>query len=141
MYPPSEDDSHYQEVEWLLDTLTDALRTPTDMEIYRRCHILERFLALAASQELPARCFEKVVNLLFRCTYVEGSTTLITRCGLMSWLAIRMAQDDCLLRSKLKALSRRAYESSDQARVNEWSKDSLVSTLAQLDNIDVSNSR
>ena len=130
MRSPTEDENHYLEIAWLLDTFTDSLRTPMDMEIYRRCHILERFLTLAASPKLPSICFEKLVDLLFRCTYVEGSTTLITRCGLMSWLEIQLAKDDCVLKPKLQVLGRRAYESSDRARVNEWSTESLVSRLA-----------
>ena len=29
LHPPSDDDSHHREVEWLLDALLDGLRTPS----------------------------------------------------------------------------------------------------------------
>ena len=135
MHPPTKDDSHYKEVGWLLDVLTDALRTPVDMEIYRQSQILEKILTLAASPALPATCYEKIIDLLFRCTYVDGSTTLITRCGLISWLTIIVAKNDGALRSKLILLGRRVYERSDPVRVNEWSGESLSVALAKLDSL------
>ena len=135
--PPTDENSHYQEISWLLDTLIDGLHTPNDMEIYRRCHTVERILTLAASPDLPAMCLEKITDLLFRCTYVEGSTTLITRCGLVSWLSINIGMGDDSMKSKLKMLGRRAYETSEQARVNDWSNGNLE---AMLDSLDMSKS-
>lgn len=133
LHPPTDDDSYYQEVEWLLDTLIDGLRSPGDMDIYRRCHAIEHVLTLTASPNLPTPCLEQVIKLLFRCTYVDGSTTLITRCGLIGWLSLNMARRDDSLRSKLKVLGRRTYETSDQTRVNGWSNGSLVALLDSLD--------
>ncbi len=135
MRPPTNDDSHYWEIDWLLGVLTDALRTPIDMEIYRQSQILEKVMNLAASPQLPVTCYEKIFDLLFRCTYVNGSNILITRCGLISWLAIHASRQDSRLRSKLIALGRRAYEQSDQTRVNEWSGENISDTLTRLDKL------
>ncbi|KAL8642298.1 MAG: hypothetical protein Q9228_001006 [Teloschistes exilis] len=84
MRPPTNDDDYYKEVSWLLDQLIDGLRTPEDMELYRRCHILERLLSLAASPLLPTLLQDKLFLLLFRCIHVGGSTTLVTRSELES---------------------------------------------------------
>ena len=130
--PPTTDDSHYLEIQWLLDVLTDALRTSKDMDIYRQSQILEKIMTLAASPHIPATCYEKIIDLLFRCTYVEGSTTLITRCGLVSWIDIHVAKTTGLLRSKLIFLGRRAYEQSDQTYVNEWSRNNFPAALAKV---------
>ncbi|KAL8686150.1 MAG: hypothetical protein Q9218_007312, partial [Villophora microphyllina] len=78
MRVPTVDDAHYKEISWLLDVLVDGLRSPEDMDFYRRCHILERLLSLAASPSLPARYLDKLFSLLFRCIHVGGGTTLIT---------------------------------------------------------------
>ena len=135
MRPPTNDDSHYQEIEWVLDVRLDALRTPKDMELYRQSQIFEKILTMSTSPHLPMNCYEKVVDLLFRCTYVEGSTTLITRCGIMGWLKIHARKQNGRMRSNLLLLGRRLYEFSDQTRVNEWSRESLSAALARLDSL------
>ncbi|KAL8723547.1 MAG: hypothetical protein Q9225_000182 [Loekoesia sp. 1 TL-2023] len=78
LHLPTNDDAHYKEMGWLLDLLTEGLRTETDIELYRRSHILERLLSLLTSPSLQPSYQEKLLTLLFRCTYVDGSTTLIT---------------------------------------------------------------
>ena len=144
LHEPSDDDKHYKEVEWLLDWLIDGLRTVDvchdkdleglntlidvqDMKIYRRCNIFERLLAMSTSSLLPYACMESIINLLFRCTYVEGCTTLVTRCGFISWVitALDYTQAEC--RHKLVSLAQRVMDTSDQARVDEWSGGGLES--------------
>lgn len=129
LHPPTNDDSHYHEIEWLLDLLINGLRDANDMDLYRRCHTIERMLTLAASPKVPQLCLGKIIDLLFRSTYVNGSTTLITRCGLISWLSINMVIRDDSLKAKLKVLAQRIYETSDQMRVNEWSSGSIIAML------------
>ncbi len=74
------------------------------------------------------------MQLLFRCTYVGGSTTLITRCGLLSWIFSRIVQikADVYGLDILRGLALRAYETSDQERVNEWSKGIFTAMLDSL---------
>lgn len=104
------------------------------MDSYRKCHIFERLMSCSASPSLPEPCFQKTLDLLFRCTYVEGSSTLITRCGLISWIAscLAMHSDNDLTGERLRLLASRAYETSDQERIDDWAKGSIVCTLDSL---------
>ena len=104
------------------------------MEIYRHSNILERLLSLCASPLFPETCSETVLDLLFRCTYVEGSTTLITRCAIVSWIVSRLTQKGTSKsgKARLRALASRLYETCDQDYVNNWSNGTLSSTLDAL---------
>lgn len=150
LHPPSDDNAHNDEVKWLLDALLDGLRTSSvgilchnwwstltyfrkDMDLYRRCHVFERLLSLHASPSLPAAHLEKILLILFRCTYVDGSDTLITRAGIISWISSQVAQrrpDEAMVRK----LAQRVYETCSQERVNEWSNGTLVTTIDRLVN-------
>lgn len=94
-----------------------------DMEIYRRSNIFERLLTLRASASLPSSCSVKIVHLLYRCTYVNGGTTLITRCGLLSWVQNELALNTRTPAERiiLRSLVKRVYETSDITKVNDWS--------------------
>ncbi|KAL9585755.1 MAG: hypothetical protein Q9212_001339 [Teloschistes hypoglaucus] len=120
---PTNDDDYYKEVSWLLDQLIDGLRTPEDMELYRRCHILERLLSLAASPSLPTPLQDKLFLFLFRCIYVGGSTTLVTRYSFLGWSSCWKASGN-LSRSQtnmLEHLVQQCRDGCDFGRVNEWS--------------------
>ncbi|KAL8678966.1 MAG: hypothetical protein Q9186_004734 [Xanthomendoza sp. 1 TL-2023] len=125
---PTVDDAHYREVGWLLNLLGEGLRTTADMELYRRCHILERLLSLMASPSLPSPQQEKLLELLYRCGYADGSTTLITRCSLPSWVPCRIASGYTrgLQTSALEGLVERCLQDCDQKRVHEWSGGKLL---------------
>ena len=103
------------------------------MEIYRKCHIFERLLSFSASSSLPKPCFQKILDLLFRCTYVNGSSTLITRCGLFSWISSRHVSHSIndMTGERLKCLASRAYETSDEERVDDWTNGTFRSTLEE----------
>lgn len=103
------------------------------MEIYRRSHIIERLLSMSAAP-LPGSCKQKMLDLLFRCTLVGGSTTLITRCGLLSWVQSQIGSRYAGLseHSSLRKLALRAYETSDEERVKRWSKGSVGIMLESL---------
>ena len=105
------------------------------MEIYRKCNIFERLLSFSASPSLPEPCFQKTLDLLFRCTYVKGSSTLITRCSLMSWISSRLVSPAIkdMSGERLKFLASRAYETSDQEHVDDWTNGTLFSTLDSLE--------
>ncbi len=104
------------------------------MDTYRRCHIFERLLAMSASPSLPKVCMEKVVALLYRCTYVGGGSTLITRCGLLSWIDFRVRARNALVSdvATLTNLALHVYEMSDKGRVDEWSGGSVKALLDNL---------
>ena len=105
-----------------------------DMNLYRKCHMFERLLSFSASPSLPEPCFEKILDLLFRCTYVDGSSTLITRYGLMSWISSRLASHgiDGMTGERIRVLASRAYETSDYGRIDDWANGSIACTLDSL---------
>ena len=84
-------------------------------------------LSFAASPLVPTDCFQKMLDLLFRCTYVDGSSTLIARCGLAGWILSRLSlhNGDGAMRARLKTLGMRIHETSDQERIDQWSDDSF----------------
>lgn len=103
------------------------------MEIYRRSDILERLLSISTTT-LPGSCRQKMLDLLFRCTSVGGSTTLITRCGLLSWVQFQISSchSGPSEHASLKYLALRTYETSDQERVKQWSYGGVGTMLDSL---------
>lgn len=128
---PDEDGTYHQEVDWFLDYLLDSLRTPRDMEYFRKSNIVEQLLGHYASRSCSVSAKEKILRLLLRATHVDGSTTLITRCGLLPWIQMMLDNQDPRHRT-LKTLALRVYETCDQERVNEWSSGSIARTIAML---------
>ncbi|KAF2497049.1 hypothetical protein BU16DRAFT_549344 [Lophium mytilinum] len=128
---PEEDDGYYREVNWLLDFFIDALRTAEDMEIFRAKNIFERVLGFYSTPGCGFRTKEKILRLLFRAAAVGGSTTLITRSGVLSWIQGQVALKDGH-QSMLRQLALRVWKTSDQQKVNEWSSGSAQTTVEQL---------
>jgi nucleolar pre-ribosomal-associated protein 1 len=128
---PDEDGTYHQEVDWFLDYLLDSLRTPQDMEYFRKSNIVEQLLGHYSSRSCAISAKEKILRLLLRATHVEGSTTLITRCGLMGWVQMMLDNQDPRHRT-LKILALRVYETCDQDRVEEWSSGAMAQTIAAL---------
>lgn len=104
------------------------------METYRRCYIFERLLSMSATPSLPKACMGKLIALLYRCTCVGGGSTLITRCGFLSWVESRvnlrntMASDVAALTN----LAQRAYDTCEKGRVDEWSSGAIKGLLDSL---------
>jgi nucleolar pre-ribosomal-associated protein 1 len=128
---PEEDGAYHKEVEWFLDYLIDGLRTPRDMEAFRKSNIFEQLLSFYASRSCSAANKEKIVRLLLRATAVGGSTTLITRCGLVSWIQMCLNNQDP--RQKvLRVLAKRVYETCDQGKVAEWSNGTITEAVGSV---------
>jgi nucleolar pre-ribosomal-associated protein 1 len=128
---PDEDGTYHQEVDWFLEYLLDSLRTPQDMEFFRKSNIVEQLLGHYSSRSCNGAAKEKILRLLLRATHVEGSTTLITRCGLLPWVQMMLDNQDPRHRT-LKALAKRVYATCDQERVDEWSSGGIAKTMALL---------
>jgi nucleolar pre-ribosomal-associated protein 1 len=128
---PDEDGTYHQEVDWFLDYLLDSLRTSQDMEYFRKSNIVEQLLGHYSSRSCAVSAKEKILRLLLRATHVEGSTTLITRCGLLGWIQMMLDNQDPRHRT-LKTLALRVYETCDQDRVDEWSSGAIAQTIAAL---------
>jgi nucleolar pre-ribosomal-associated protein 1 len=128
---PDEDGTYHQDVDWFLEYLFDSLRTPRDMEYFRKSNIVEQLLGHYGSRSCSVAAKEKILRLLLRATHVEGSTTLITRCGLLPWIQMMLDNQDPRHRT-LRTLASRAYETCDQERVDEWSSGSAAHIVASL---------
>ncbi|USP78891.1 hypothetical protein yc1106_06165 [Curvularia clavata] len=128
---PDDDTTYHKEVDWYLDYLMDSLRTPADMELFRRSNIFEQLLSHYGSRSCSASAKDKIVKILLRATHVGGSTTLITRCGLVTWIQMMLDGHDAR-QSSLRVLAARVYETCDQDKVAAWSSDSLGQTIAGL---------
>ncbi|KAF2121148.1 ribosome 60S biogenesis N-terminal-domain-containing protein [Lophiotrema nucula] len=128
---PEQDGSYHQEVDWYLDYLFDALRTSADMEIYRTRNVFEKLLSYYASGSCAISAKEKTVKLLLRAAAVGGSTTLITRCGVISWIQMRLESNDHR-RQMLRLLASRVYETCDEEKVDAWSSGTAKERIALL---------
>ncbi|KAF2188316.1 hypothetical protein K469DRAFT_661021 [Zopfia rhizophila CBS 207.26] len=126
---PEEDNSYHKEVDWLLDYFIDCLRTAEDLEIFRTRNIFERLLSYYSSVTCAISAKEKIVRLLFRAAAVGGSTTLITRCGLLSWIQMRLENNDHR-HHLLRQLVSRLYDACDKEKVDEWSSGKAKETVA-----------
>ena len=104
------------------------------MESYRKCNVFERVMSMATSPSVSLRCSEKILHLLYRCTFVDGSTTLITRCGVLSWIRVQVSLSGGR-REQLKLLAGRLHETCDMDRVTEWSGGTIDSFVKLLANI------
>ncbi|KAM0557963.1 hypothetical protein ACHAPJ_005127 [Fusarium lateritium] len=129
---PSEDDKYYTEITWLLVYLLDSLRTPSDLSIFHRKRWFEKILALGANPYLRVNLRTRLLRLLYRATCIEGgSTTLITRFGILSWLDTQRASFDGGEEADvLAAMMRRVWETCDQEKVKIWSKGGVEKLLA-----------
>ncbi|EUC42301.1 hypothetical protein COCMIDRAFT_8104 [Bipolaris oryzae ATCC 44560] len=128
---PDDDTTYHKEVDWYLDYLMDSLRTGADMELFRRSNIFEQLLSHYGSRSCSASTKDKIVKLLLRATHVGGSTTLITRCGLMAWIQMMLDGHDAR-QGALRILATRVFETCDQEKVAAWSSGGLGETVARL---------
>ncbi|KAF2488089.1 ribosome 60S biogenesis N-terminal-domain-containing protein [Neohortaea acidophila] len=117
---PEMDDEYWEEAQWVLGWLIDGLRTPADHEILRRAAVFEKVMSFDGSPGAAGRkdVRHAILELLWRATFVEGgSTTLITRTGVLGWLdMIESSGDGVEL-----ALKKRLVETCDKTKIEEWS--------------------
>ncbi|KAE8354393.1 ribosome 60S biogenesis N-terminal-domain-containing protein [Aspergillus coremiiformis] len=132
LHEPELDDGYFEETNWLLDLLIKGLRTETDMEIFRRANVFERALSFYESPGtgLPAK--RKILHLLYRSTQVRGSTTLITRAGIVSWIQSQIPTLSTKEAPTFAAIAHSLYETSEQSRVVKWSGGSMVQVVENI---------
>ncbi|KAF2272985.1 uncharacterized protein EI97DRAFT_436422 [Westerdykella ornata] len=116
----TDDGSYHREVDWYLDYLFDSLRTPEDMEIFRTRNVFERLLTHYASASCSAAAKERIIKLLLRAAAVGGSTTLVTRCGVVDWIKMRLDDND-RNSQMLRLVAKRIWETFDKEKVEIWS--------------------
>ena len=89
------------------------------MDLYRRCNVFERLMSFSSSRLVSRHCEDKVMELLYRCTFVDGSTTLVTRCAILGWIEACKA-DSRMNPRFLEALALRVIATADKGRLHEW---------------------
>lgn len=121
---PELDETYYSELSWLFLYLLDGLQAVPDMSLYHNTRLFERLLSLASNPYLRQNLKMQILKVLFRATLVEGgSTTLITRFGIVSWLEAQSAVYSAAPGGDVyKALLKRIWETSDKEKASTWSK-------------------
>ncbi|KAL8407854.1 hypothetical protein RB594_006605 [Gaeumannomyces avenae] len=128
---PSRDDSYYASVSWLLGYLLESLHTPSDLALFHKRRVYERILSLASNSYMRLPLRSLLLRIVYRTTCLEGgSTTLITRFGVISWLETQRAQRSSAVESELlKALQQRIWDTCDQERIQEWSRKGITMVI------------
>lgn len=132
---PSEDDKYYTEATWLLTYLLDGLRSPYDLGVFHKKRWFEKILALGSNPYMRANLRTRILRIVYRSTLIEGgSTTLVTRFGLLSWLdSERVACGSPEDAAVYSALMKQVWETCDQARVSVWSKGGITKLMQKLE--------
>ncbi|OOF93007.1 hypothetical protein ASPCADRAFT_209651 [Aspergillus carbonarius ITEM 5010] len=118
---PELDDGYFDETSWLLDLLIKGLRTEADMDIYRRANVFERALSFYESPSAGYSAKRKVLQLVYRSTQVRGSTTLVTRAGILSWIQSQIPVVTAKDTQTFTAIAQSLKDTSDGDRVSKWS--------------------
>lgn len=139
--------AYYRELIWLLNWLYEGLRTEADVDTLRKTTVLEKvfatFLSPALGNGFGGKIFELVVDgprlereaslqgkirplvlrIVGRVVAVGGATTLITRTGILGWLAEVKSMSWVGKEGVtfLTGLEKVIIERSDKERVGEWS--------------------
>lgn len=117
---------YHTSVHFLLSYAYHLLASASDLAILRRRGTFEPLLALASDPALPPALLDLLLGLVWRTTALRGgSTTLITRAGIVAWLRGLLARragrgSGLSAPNELRALLARIWESCDQARVEKW---------------------
>lgn len=131
---PSEDDRYYTEITWLLTYLLDCLVTPSDLSVFHKKRWFEPILTLGSNPYLRANLRTRILRIVYRATEIEsGSTTLVTRFGIISWLNARRAAYEVREEAAVyEALMRRVWETCDRERVTAWSGGGVLKVIEGL---------
>lgn len=131
---PELDDTYYSELSWLFSYLLDGLQAEPDMAMYHNARLFERLLSLTSNAYMRRNLRLQVLRIIYRATSIGGgSTTLITRFGVISWLETQVAVQQTEAGADVyKALARRIWETADQKRAREWSKLGIEAALGRI---------
>ena len=92
-----------------------------DMDIYRRANVFERALSFYESPSAGYSAKRKVLQLVYRSTQVRGSTTLVTRAGILSWIQSQIPVVTAKDTQTFTAIAQSLKDTSDGDRVSKWS--------------------
>lgn len=104
-----------------------------DMDIYRRANVFERVLSFYASPTAGVSSKRKILHLIYRSTQVGGSTTLVTRAAIISWIQSQIVVLNTKDASTITALAHAVYDSSEKERVDTWSGGALSQAVENIE--------
>ncbi|PKS09782.1 hypothetical protein jhhlp_004403, partial [Lomentospora prolificans] len=136
---PSDDDKYYTELSWLFGFLFDCLQRPGDIGVFHQTRWFEKVFASACNPYMKSGLRMKVFKVLYRATCIEGgSTTLVTRFGVLSWLeSLGAGLEEEEERALVKALMERVWETCDQGHVEKWSRGGIVGMMKREREVEV----
>ena len=103
--------------------------------MYRRNHYVEHLCSMYWSPFLPSPLKVKILDILSAATNIEGgSTTLITRAGVMGWIDVQLhkSRDGDANDVTLRHLAKRLYETCNREHVDAWSMGSMATRVQMM---------
>lgn len=85
-------------------------------------------MALGASRWVSIACVKGVIKILYRCALVGGSTTMVTRCGVLSWLDVQLSAKG-ELHTMYVELSITIKRLADDVKLLAWGGSSILKRL------------
>lgn len=104
------------------------------MDIYRRAGVFERVLSLYSAPVTMESSKKKILHLLYRACEVRGSTTLLTRAGVMSWIHGEVSSLDPN-KKILRPLANELYKECDMEWIDRWSGGALRYICGQISDV------
>lgn len=131
---PELDDTYYAELSWLFAYLLDGLLAEADMAMYHNTRLFERLLSLMGNPYMRQSLRNQALKIVYRATCIEGgSTTLVTRFGIVSWLEAQSSAHGSAAGGDIyRALLRRIWATADQKRAEEWSKHGIKDAVDRI---------
>lgn len=132
---PSDDDRYYAELTWLFDFLLDCLVREADMGVFHQTRWFEKVFAAACNPYMKAGLRSRVFRVLYRATCIEGgSTTLVTRFGVLGWLEeLRVAGGE--ERGVVGGLMGRVWGTCDRGHVGRWSRGAIPEMMKVVEGV------
>ncbi|KAF8469027.1 ribosome 60S biogenesis N-terminal-domain-containing protein [Kalaharituber pfeilii] len=130
------EEDYYREANWKLNVLVQGLRSETDLGLYRKRRVFEACFSMCQNPYAGEKTKQKVIDLLWNMPEVQGgSTTAITRNGVVSWAQQRMVATPAMsVEEKLvwKKVVGRVTAMAAGGHVKEWSKGGLGAHLDEI---------
>jgi nucleolar pre-ribosomal-associated protein 1 len=82
-------------------------------------------MSLYNSPNLPDNCSQKILHIIYRTTLIGGATTLVTRCGVLSWLKEVLTSSRHTDKELLSCLKYKVQKLCDTEKVAVWSNGNI----------------
>lgn len=136
-----EEDNYYKQATWLVEQLTNGVKTTTDLKALRFKSVVELILNLCNSNYVTNSMKSKVLNLLYAIQGIgkEGLDMLVTKFGALSSLeAFKSSLDTTVFAGVQLSLNvdqvalRFGVLATEQKRVREWTSDDVQHAVKRI---------